>query len=150
MNLVSLIPFDDYGDVQKTIITLKVNDPSKTYADIRREIKNTTGLVLYDHDLSSCMLNSALGFKWDKSTNKAGRRPYLCPKDVQELKERSEAIAHETNGALDPAAFINLAVDLKTTRISKATIFYGNPAVKKIAMSLKNEETVEPTRPWVN
>lgn len=150
MNLTILVPFEEFGEIQKQIVTLKTTNPAISYKKIIEEIRRNTSICLYDHDLSSCLFSSALGFKWDKATNKPGRRPYLCPKDLQELKNRATAMAREADGALDPAEFIDTAVDLKTSRISKATLFLWKIGCKKLALSIGSEETIEPTRPWVN
>ena len=121
-----------------------------TYKGIIGKFAESTGRTIYDRDVVTCMINSALGFVWNKASNKAGRRPYLCPEDTKKLSESSLAIAHEADGTLDPAAFIDLAVDIKTARLTKAALFLWKIGCKKLAVSLKDEETVEPTRSWVN
>ena len=150
MTVLNLIPFDSYSDDQKLILKAKADDVSLTYNGIISKFAESTGRVIYARDVVTCMLNSALGFIWDKSSNHAGRRPYLCPEDTKKLRDYSLAIAHEADGALDPAAFIDLAVDLKTARLTKAAMFLWKIGCKKLALELRNEETVEPTRSWVN
>lgn len=70
-------------------------------------------------------MNSVLGLVWDKKANKLSRRSYLCPEDTAKLKYYSLAIAHEADGTLDPATFIDMVVDIKTARLTKAILFFN-------------------------
>ena len=143
MDVLNLVPFDSFSDDQKLILTAKAENSKLSYKDIISKFAESTGRVIYDRDVSTCMINSALGFVWDKSSNKAGRRPYLCPEDTKKLSDSSLAIAHEADGTLDPASFIDMVVDIKTARLTKATLFLWKMGCKKLALSLKDEETVE-------
>ena len=145
MDVLKLVPFDSYSDDQKLILTVKANNPALSYKNISLLFADKTGRVIHDRDIVTCMMDSALGFIWNKNTNKSGRHPYLCPADTNKLHESSLAIAHESSGTLDPS-FIDLAVDIKTARLINATRFLWKVGCKKLALKIREEEKAEPTR----
>lgn len=81
--------------------------------------------VLYKNNITTCLLDIAMGYRWEKSASLGGRRFYLCPKDDSDLCD--EIRADNANGQLlDREEIAELALYYKMKRLSTAFKFLSS------------------------
>ena len=75
---------------QKKIIDYRKQGLS--YTAIIAKMNLATGLNTTPKNISMCLTRSALGYEWDYGCS-SGALPYLCPHDLQILRDRIQEAA---------------------------------------------------------
>lgn len=147
--MVELIEYAQYSKEQKRVIDLRLQEPPVPYEAIIADLKENMNVTIYPKTLTSIIKRSALGFPWVPAEEKGGAYPYLCPADTDELKRLAHLLCENGEGCIDPQEFLDMARELKLSRLHKACNFLIKCNCPTILASLNKEET-EPSRSWIN
>ena len=122
------------------------NANSKVGANLRKK-ENPT---LYNQNITNCIRRSALGYFWEKGMP-GGNDSYLCPDDLNNLKEQVLAAAHE-GSPYDTSLIIDKALELKKARYSFAFEFLQATHGEALLSEFHEKQLQEkaPSRPWIN
>lgn len=142
------IPYDDFPEIQQKIIKIKIDKPDITYEQWISEIKNNYHYEFTDTTLVHFILKTALGYYWEEFS-KGGRNPYLCPFDFEEFHELLLEEIDDQNNYIEPEKFIELAVEIKTSRLISAFRFLKYIHCPKLASKLTEIVDNEPSHQWI-
>lgn len=147
--MVELVEFNEFSEIQQKVIELRLTEPPASYDSIISQVQDLYHKKIYPSTIVTILKRSALGFRWNPSTEKGGAFPYLCPADKQELQRLASLLCSSGEGCIDPQEFLDIARGLKLTRLLKATELLEKCSCQKLLYTLQAEAT-EPTRSWVN
>ena len=137
---------DDF--TQNQILILEHRMDGDTYEQIQQFMTRHTGINTTPKQISTCLLRSSLGLKWDYGMVN-GEHPYLCPADMRELADIVRSFA-ELGAALDTVEVLDESARLKGLRIAHALEFLSQIGCPELEKKLYDKETTAPTRTWIN
>ena len=146
---MELIEAAEFSELQCAVCRGRLEDPPKSYDQLSSEL-STDEIKLHHSTISTILKRSALGFPWTASESKGGAYPYLCPHDLKYLKELATQLCTNDEGCLDPYEFLDMARDIKITRINKASQFLIRCKCTNLLKNIVVDETLEPSRAWIN
>ena len=146
---MELIPVEDYSELQKQICEARLQEPPLTYDQICQRF-STDNNKIYHSTITTIIKRSALGFPWIPNDLKGGAYPYLCPADMRYLKELCVNLCTDEEGCIDPCEFLDIARDIKISRINAASQFLIKTECTTLLKNIVTEETLEPSRSWIN
>ena len=136
---MELLPVEDFSELQIKICEARLEEPPLSYDQICQKFSSDDQKI-YHSTISTIIKRSALGLPWIPSEMKGGAYPYLCPADMRYLKELCLNLCTDEEGCIDPCEFLDIARDIKFTRINTASRFL-----------IQTEcTTLEPSRSWIN
>ena len=148
--MTDLVEYDTFTDVQQAIIDMRLAEVPLSYEEIMDIILENYSISIYPSTIVTVLKRSALGFPWVPGKEQGGQYPYLCPSDMEKLKELAILNCNNSDGSIDPHEFLDIAREIKVSRISKAIIFLLKCNCSKIAETLSSEDEIEPSRSWIN
>ena len=146
---MEFIPYDSFDEIQQQIVDMKLNNTRLTHNEWRKKIEEELGIKMLPISLVRFIKRTALGLPWEENSQ-GGRPPYLCPADIEELKKESEIRCREGTNYIELDEFLELALEIKVSRLLSASKFLQYIGSAKIASSLNTEEELEPSRQWIN
>ena len=140
------LPREFFNPEQNTIIDKRA--AGATYSQICNDLSQMTGVSYYNRHISLCLYRSALGLPW-KLGEERGSYPYLCPKDLQTLRDKVHS-ASENECAMDPLEVIDEAYKLKGERFAYGLDFLTQVKCPELKSQLSQEALQPPSRQWIN
>ena len=139
-----LLPY--FTENQKLIIQKRLE--GRTYLEIQQFMNIHTGLNTTPKHISKCLLRSSLGLQWNYGDYK-GDYPYLCPADLERLKEEVR-LAAESGHSMETDEVLDEAARIKTERLLTAINFLTQLKCPYLTDKITDKSVVPPTRQWIN
>ena len=139
---------EGFTEIQKSIIEMKINDLRLTWDKWIQTIHEEHQITLNPKSLSRFIVKTAMGYPWEPNDT-GGRPKYLNPQDFNALKNECLAICNAEPKYINICDFMDMALELKTTRIINAHRFLVHIGSTKLAFELTEDDDLEPSRQWV-
>ena len=124
----------------------EIDDTIKGGKNLRKKEEN----ILYNKNIVMCIKRSSLGYVWSKSM-KGGADPYLCPRDLNQLKLQICSAAND-GSPFDTSLVIDKAFAIKKARYLKAIDFihllHAEALIGEIHEKMESERPH--VRSWIN
>ena len=146
---MDFIPYDDLTDIQQQIISYKLQNPRLVWKDWMDKVQSDISISFTPLTLGRFVKKTALGLPWEPNS-KGGRNPFLCPTDLNTLKEEAIDRCQAGTNFIELDEFLELALEIKISRMLLAARFLKTINCDKFASHLNAEEELEPSRQWVN
>lgn len=139
---------NDFPFLQKKIILYKIDDPLMTFDTWIEHVLIDLQIKLTPLTLTRFILKTALGYHWEHS-DVGGRNPFLCPTDLELLKNEIEILVRGQSDFIEQSQFIEFSINLKSDRLFNASKFLNFINCKRLAKKIADIEPVEPCRQWI-
>ena len=146
---MEFIPFDDFPEIQQKIINFKLQNPKLVWREWMTQIEDELSIHFTPLTLGRFIKKTALGFQWNENSS-GGRNPFLCPTDLNNLKDQCIERCHLGTNYIEFEEFLELALELKVSRLLYASKFLQSINCQKFSTHLNAEEELEPSRQWIN
>ena len=146
---MDLIPFDDFPGEQQQIILFKIENPLMPWKEWMSKCDSELQIHFTPLTLGRFVKKTAMGLTWEQNSD-GGRNPFLCPTDFQKLKEMALDRCQSGTNYIELDEFLEMALELKTSRLLLASKFLKFINCAKFASLLNADEELEPSRQWIN
>ena len=138
---MDLIPINDYSQVQIQVCQLKLD--KLTY----RNILNLIPQIRFLSQIRTCLFRSAQGYTWDINAS-GGTDYYLCRNDEESLSDTIRSSIQDLI-PLGIIEIVDLAYDLKISRIKKGVDFLKKCNCNELSKILQESNIEPPSKQWV-
>ena len=147
---MEFIPYDSFTEIQQKIIDYKLQDPLLTWKKWMIRCKEDLNIQFAPLSLLRFIKKTALGYQWKPEERTGGRDPFLCHRDILQLKTIAQEKIHNGSNFIELDEFLDIVIEIKTTRLILASKFLKFINCKKISSTFSNDTDLEPTRQWIN